>query len=60
MYDRAVGQLDLPDGLAEKIKVCDVTGVARFGARLRGRIPAGILSKLSSAKGRADAAGGIE
>lgn len=38
MYDRAVAHLDLPDGVAEKIRVCNATYVTRFGVRLRGRM----------------------
>ena len=38
MYDSVADQLDLPDGLAEKIKVCNATYVTRFGVRLRGRM----------------------
>jgi glutamate dehydrogenase (NAD(P)+) len=38
MYDRAVLDLGLSDGLAEKIKVCNATYVTRFGVRLRGRV----------------------
>lgn len=38
MYDDAAANLDLPEGLAEKIKVCNATYVTRFGVRLRGRM----------------------
>ena len=38
MFDAAVCQCDLPEGLAEKIKVCNATYVTRFGVRLRGRM----------------------
>ena len=38
MYDEAADQLDMPDGLAEKIGVCNATYVTRFGVRLRGRM----------------------
>lgn len=38
MFDAAVGALDLPDGIAEKIRVCNATYVTRFGVRLRGRM----------------------
>ena len=38
MYDAAAGNLGLPEGLAEKIKVCNATYVTRFGVRLRGRM----------------------
>jgi glutamate dehydrogenase (NAD(P)+) len=37
MFDRAAGGLDLPDGVAEKIRVCNATYVTRFGVHLRGR-----------------------
>lgn len=35
--DRAMEHLDLPDGLAERIKACNSTYTVRFGVRLRGR-----------------------
>jgi glutamate dehydrogenase (NAD(P)+) len=38
MFDAATGALDLPDGLAEKIRVCNATYVTRFGVRLRGKM----------------------
>jgi len=38
MFDSAADALDLPEGLAEKIKVCNATYVTRFGVRLRGRM----------------------
>lgn len=38
MYDTAAENLGLPEGLAEKIKVCNATYVTRFGVRLRGRM----------------------
>lgn len=38
MFDDAAERCDLPDGLAEKIKVCNATYVTRFGVRLRGRM----------------------
>jgi glutamate dehydrogenase (NAD(P)+) len=38
MYNRAVQLMDLPDGLKEKIRVCNATYTVRFGARLRGAI----------------------
>ncbi|MBN2905724.1 MAG: Glu/Leu/Phe/Val dehydrogenase [Rhodobacteraceae bacterium] len=38
MFDRAVALMDLPPGLAEKIRVCNATYTVRFGVRLRGRI----------------------
>lgn len=38
MFDSVAGTLDLPDGLAEKIRVCNATYVTRFGVRLRGRM----------------------
>ena len=34
IYDTAAQNLSLPDGLAEKIKVCNATDVTRFDARL--------------------------
>ena len=36
MFNRAVGLLDLPPGLEEKIRVCNATYTVRFGVRLRG------------------------
>ncbi|MEQ3624977.1 MAG: Glu/Leu/Phe/Val dehydrogenase [Celeribacter sp.] len=38
MFDRAVGLMDLPPGLKEKIRVCNATYTVRFGVRLRGEI----------------------
>ena len=38
MFNRAVGLLDLPPGLEEKIRVCNATYTVRFGVRLRGKI----------------------
>lgn len=38
MFDRAVALMDLPPGLAEKIRVCNSTYTVRFGVRLRGAI----------------------
>ncbi len=38
MFNRAVALMDLPDGLEEKIRVCNATYTVRFGVRLRGRI----------------------
>lgn len=38
MFNRAVALMDLPPGLAEKIRVCNATYTVRFGVRLRGRI----------------------
>lgn len=38
MYDNAAQELDLPEGLAEKIKVANTTYITRFGVRLRGRM----------------------
>lgn len=38
MFDAATGSLDLPDGLAEEIRVCNATYVTRFGVRLRGKM----------------------
>ncbi|MDA7430614.1 glutamate dehydrogenase [Primorskyibacter aestuariivivens] len=37
-FDNVVASLDLPEGLAEKIRVCNATYVTRFGVRLRGKI----------------------
>lgn len=38
MFNRAVGLMDLPPGLEEKIRVCNSTYTVRFGVRLRGGI----------------------
>lgn len=38
MFDRAVADIDMPEGVAEKIKCCNATYVTRFGVRLRGRM----------------------
>ncbi|MCI2393465.1 Glu/Leu/Phe/Val dehydrogenase [Aliiroseovarius sediminis] len=38
MFDRAVGLMDIPKGLKEKIRVCNATYTVRFGVRLRGEI----------------------
>lgn len=37
MFDTVANTLELPEGLAEKIRVCNATYVTRFGVRLRGR-----------------------
>ncbi|ASM75620.1 glutamate dehydrogenase (plasmid) [Pseudosulfitobacter pseudonitzschiae] len=36
MFEAASGSFDLPEGLAEKIRVCNATYITRFGVRLRG------------------------
>lgn len=36
--DRALKHLDLPEGLAERIRACNSTYTVRFGVRLRGRM----------------------
>jgi len=36
--DRAMEQMDLSDGLGERIKACNSTYTVRFGVRLRGRM----------------------
>ena len=38
MFDTVAATVDLPEGLAEKIRVCNTTYVTRFGVRLRGRM----------------------
>lgn len=38
LFDEAAATLDLPEGLPEKIRVCNATYVTRFGVRLRGRM----------------------
>lgn len=38
MYERAAVNVDMPDGLSDKIKACNATYVTRFGVRLRGRM----------------------
>ncbi len=38
MFNRAAGLLDLPDGLIQKIRVCNSTYKVQFGVRLRGDI----------------------
>ncbi|MEM1276018.1 MAG: Glu/Leu/Phe/Val dehydrogenase [Pseudomonadota bacterium] len=38
MFDQAVQLMDLPDGLKEKIRVCNSTYTVRFGVKLRGKI----------------------
>lgn len=38
LFDSVASTLDLPEGLAEKIGVCNATYVTRFGVRLRGRM----------------------
>lgn len=38
MFNHAVGLMDLPDGLKQKIRVCNATYTVRFGVRLRGEI----------------------
>ena len=38
MFEQAVALMDLPEGLSEKIRVCNATYTVRFGVRLRGKI----------------------
>ncbi len=38
MVNRAMDLMDLPPGMAEKIRVCNATYTVRFGVRLRGEI----------------------
>jgi len=38
MFDQAVSLMDLPQGLCNKIKVCNSTYTVRFGVRLRGEL----------------------
>ncbi len=38
MFNRAVEIMDIPEGLKEKIRVCNATYTVRFGVRLRGEI----------------------
>ena len=38
MFNRAAALMDLPPGLAEKIRVCNATYIVRFGVRLRGEV----------------------
>ena len=38
MFNRAVALMDLPEGLEEKIRVCNSTYTVRFGVKLRGTI----------------------
>ncbi len=38
MFNQAVSLIDLPEGLSEKIRVCNSTYTVRFGVKLRGSI----------------------
>ncbi|MEM7508571.1 MAG: Glu/Leu/Phe/Val dehydrogenase [Pseudomonadota bacterium] len=38
MFDQAVSLMELPEGLPEKIRVCNSTYTVRFGVKLRGSI----------------------
>ncbi|MFS4438513.1 Glu/Leu/Phe/Val family dehydrogenase [Paracoccaceae bacterium GXU_MW_L88] len=38
MFDKAVSIMDISEGLAEKVRVCNSTYTVRFGVRLRGKI----------------------
>lgn len=38
MFNRAVSLMDLPEGMEEKIRVCNATYTVRFGVRLRGKM----------------------
>ena len=38
MFSQAVNLVDLPPGLAQKIRVCNATYTVRFGVRLRGQL----------------------
>lgn len=35
MFDQAASNTDMPEGVAEKIRLCNTTNVTRFGVRLR-------------------------
>ena len=38
MFEQAAALMDLPEGLTQKIRVCNATYTVRFGVRLRGKI----------------------
>lgn len=38
MYDKAAAHVSMPEGLSEKIQVCNATYALRYGVRLRGRM----------------------
>jgi len=38
MFNRAAAMLDMPPGMAEKIRVANSTYIVRFGVKLRGQI----------------------
>jgi len=38
MFIAAAEHIDLPEGLADKIRFCNATYVTRFGVRLRGKM----------------------
>ena len=38
MYEQAASRINMPEGLAEKIRVCNSTYTVRFGVKLRGKI----------------------
>jgi glutamate dehydrogenase (NAD(P)+) len=59
MFDDATAWLDLPDGVAEKIRVCNATYVTRFGVRLRGRLFTFTGWRASHSTHHAPAKGGI-
>ena len=59
MFDQSIGQLAMPDGLSEKIKVCNTTYVSRFGVRLRGRMFTFMGWRAAHSTHQAPAKGGI-
>lgn len=59
MFDKAAAGLSLPQGLADKIKVCNATYVTRFGVRLRGQLFTFTGWRAAHSSHNAPAKGGI-
>ncbi|MBK5933188.1 glutamate dehydrogenase (NAD(P)+) [Rhodovulum imhoffii] len=59
MFNRAVAAMDLPPGLAEKIRVCNSTYTVRFGVRLRGKLETFVGYRSVHSEHREPVKGGI-
>lgn len=59
LFHQAETTLNLPDGLGEKIGVCNATYVTRFGVRLRGRMHTFTGWRAVHSSHRSPAKGGI-
>ncbi len=59
LFQQAEHTLDLPEGLGEKIRVCNATYATRFGVRLRGRMHTFTGWRAVHSTHRSPAKGGI-